>query len=177
MDFEVIKSDRRTLAVEITRDGRILVRAPEKLSERSVLFFLKKNEDLILKKQEEMLRRPKPRTISKQEAERYRKELKKTIYDRVAYWSDLTGLSCTGVRVTSARTRFGSCSGKNSLSFSLFLSLAREEEVDYVILHELCHTKEHNHSRRFYRLVERFMPDWRAREKKLKQIEIPYVSR
>ena len=175
MDFEIKRSDRRTMVVEIIRDGHILVRAPKAFSERTILSFLKKNESLILKKQEEMCRRPKPGTISKQEAERYRQEVKKTIYDRVAYWSDLTGLSCTGVRVTSARTRFGSCSGKNSLSFSLFLALAEPEELDYVVLHELCHTKEHNHSRRFYRLIEEYMPDWRARENKLKQIRIPYV--
>lgn len=88
---------------------------------------------------------------------------------RVEYYSDKMGLYPTSVKITSAATRFGSCSGKNSICFSYRLMLYPPEAVDYVVVHELAHIKEKNHSARFYALVERYMPDYREREKLLKK--------
>lgn len=84
---------------------------------------------------------------------------------RVEYYSDKMGLYPTSVKITSAATRFGSCSGKNSICFSYRLMLYPPEAVDYVVVHELAHIKEKNHSARFYALVEKYMPDYREREK------------
>lgn len=88
---------------------------------------------------------------------------------RVEYYSEKMGLYPTSVKITSAATRFGSCSGKNSICFSYRLMLYPPEAVDYVVVHELAHIKEKNHSARFYALVERYMPDYREREKLLKK--------
>ena len=74
----------------------------------------------------------------------------------------------TGIKITSARKRFGSCSGKNSICFSLYLMTYPKEAVDYVVVHELAHIKYHNHSKEFYNFIERFMPDYKEREKFLK---------
>ena len=79
------------------------------------------------------------------------------------------GLVPTGIKVTSARTRFGSCSGKNSICFSWRLMLYPPEAIDYVIVHELAHIRHHDHSPAFYALIERYMPDWRERMKLLKE--------
>ena len=81
----------------------------------------------------------------------------------------LTGLSPTGVRITSARTRFGSCTLKNALNFSLFLMEYSAGAVDYVVLHELCHIRHKNHSRDFYALVARYMPDYKKYVKELRR--------
>lgn len=81
------------------------------------------------------------------------------------------GFSCQGVSVTGARTRWGSCSGKNRLSFSFRLCWAGPQGADYVILHELAHTREHNHSPRFWALVEERMPDYRRREAELRELQ------
>ena len=175
MDFQVIRSDRKTLVAEIKKDGSVLVRAPYFCSVRFIDNFIKSNEEKIINKQNKILAQPKPPVISKKQREEMRIFAKKYILPRVKVMSEKCGLSYESVRITSARTRFGSCSGKNAISLSLYLALADEKEVDYVILHELCHTKEHNHSARFYQLVESFMPDWKEREVRLKKIIIPEV--
>ena len=78
------------------------------------------------------------------------------------------GLAPTAVKITSARTRFGSCSSKNSLCFSLYLMQYPPEAIDAVVVHELCHMRHRNHSPAFYAEVERWLPDYREREKLLK---------
>ena len=74
----------------------------------------------------------------------------------------------TGIKITKAKKRFGSCNGKNSLCFSCFLMKYPMEAVDYVVVHELAHIKYHNHSKDFYNLINHYMPDYKQREKLLK---------
>lgn len=81
------------------------------------------------------------------------------------------GYTFQGVTVTGARTRWGSCSGKNRLSFSWRLCFASPQGADYVILHELAHTREHNHSPRFWALVGRGMPDYPRQEAELRELQ------
>ena len=101
--------------------------------------------------------------------EQEKKELilkcKEILPSKVEYYSKLTGLVPTGIKITSAQKRFGSCSGKNSICFSFRLMLYPEPFIDYVVLHELAHIKHHNHGKDFYALIEKYMPDWRKREK------------
>ena len=79
------------------------------------------------------------------------------------------GVQPTGITVTAARTRFGSCSGKNRLSFSLYLMAYPETAIEYVVVHELAHIRHHDHSPAFYREVEAYLPDWRARRALLRR--------
>ena len=78
------------------------------------------------------------------------------------------GTSYNRVTVTSARTRFGSCSAKGNISYSYRLMLYPEPAIDYVVVHELAHTLEMNHSPRFWAVVEKYMPDYKERKKLLK---------
>ena len=78
------------------------------------------------------------------------------------------GVTSTGVKITTARKRYGSCSGKDSLCFSCFLMNCPEEAIDLVVVHELCHIREKNHGPRFYALLERYLPDYRERIKLLR---------
>ena len=87
---------------------------------------------------------------------------------RVAYWSKIMGVQPTGVRITTARKRYGSCSSKHSLCFSCYLMRSPEAAVDLVVVHELCHIREMNHGPRFYALLEQYLPDWKERKKLLK---------
>ncbi len=167
------RSDRKTLSVEIQKDGTVLVRAPFFLSEMRIELFLSEKQNWIEKKRALVLSRGSEVVLHSRQIEQLRKNAKERILPRVRMWSEKTGLSYTAARITSARGRFGSCSGKNSLSFSLYLALCSDELIDYVIVHELCHTKEHNHSPAFYALVEQHLPDWKARHLELKKIIIP----
>ena len=78
------------------------------------------------------------------------------------------GLNPTGIKITSAEKRFGSCNGKNSICYSWRLMQYPAEAIDYVVVHELAHIKHKNHGKEFYRLIENFLPDYKNREKLLK---------
>ena len=78
------------------------------------------------------------------------------------------GLTPTGIKITAARKRYGSCSGKNSLCFSCFLMRCPEEAIDLVVVHELCHIRVKNHSAAFYALLAQYLPDYKERKKLLK---------
>jgi predicted metal-dependent hydrolase len=77
-------------------------------------------------------------------------------------------VSYTSITITSAKTRWGSCSGDNALRYTYRLLYCPKEIIDYVVVHELAHTVEHNHSKRFWQVVERYIPDWKERRKWLK---------
>ena len=79
------------------------------------------------------------------------------------------GVQPTGVRITSARTRFGSCSGKDSLCFSWRLMQYPEDAVDYVVVHELAHIVHKNHGPYFWALVGQYMPDYKRRRALLRK--------
>ena len=116
--------------------------------------MLKKH--LLEKYREEVLSAPSVPTICRSEALLLKREAEKKILPRVKEVSESIGLSYEGAKITLARHRYGSCSAKNHLCFSAFLMLAQDQEIDYVIIHELCHTLEHNHSAAFYKLVSQF---------------------
>lgn len=97
----------------------------------------------------------------------YKKLAEKLIKQKVREYSRVMRLSPSGVKINSAKTRWGSCSGKNSLNFSWYLILGSDEVIDYVVVHELAHIKEHNHSNRFWAVVESVLPDYRKRQKEL----------
>ena len=99
----------------------------------------------------------------------YRQQASHLILERVKFFAELHQLQYEKIKITSARTRWGSCSPKSTLSFSWRLMLTPPEVIDYVIIHELAHTVHHNHSKRFWTLVEKFLPDYRARRKQLRQ--------
>ena len=99
----------------------------------------------------------------------YRKQAPQIITERVKYFADQYQFHYAKIRITSARTRWGSCSAKGTLSFSWRLILTPMETVDYVVVHELAHTIHHNHSKRFWSLVEKIMPDYKEQRKRLRQ--------
>lgn len=100
---------------------------------------------------------PLPASEAKAYVEQLRRQGKEYLPGRVAYWMSVTGLRCGKVTVRAARTKWGSCSGRNDISLSLFLMTLPEHLRDYVIVHELCHTVHHNHSPRFHALVDKHL--------------------
>lgn len=91
------------------------------------------------------------------QADAWRQQAKETLPPLVAHWAQRMGVQPTGITVTAARTRFGSCSGKNRLSFSLYLMAYPETAIEYVVVHELAHIRHHDHSPAFYREVEAYL--------------------
>ena len=170
MDYTLIRSNRRSIAIEITREAKLVVRAPNRCAKRDIDAFVLSRREWIEKHLELMRDRlenhPEPDESREKEL---RSMAKAVIPARVEYFSKLMGLYPQAVTITSARTRFGSCSGTNRLSFSWRLMDYPPEAVDYVVVHELCHIVHKNHSAQFYALVASVLPDWKIRREMLKK--------
>ena len=169
-NYELIRSRRKTLSLEITKEGRVVVRSPMRLSKQAIDAFVQKHEGWIVKKlalvSERAAAAPPPETP--EEIEALKEAARRHLPERVAYWSAVTGLKPTGIKITTARKRYGSCNGKNSLCFSCFLMRCPEEAIDLVVVHELCHIREKNHGPRFYALLAHYLPDYQERKKLLR---------
>lgn len=167
--YELIRSRRKTLALEITAEGRLLVRAPARASRARIAAFVEAHAAWIEKhlaaQREKAVRRPPAPTP--EEIEALKEKARAILPEKIARWSEKMGVDPTGFKVTTARKRYGSCSAANRLCFSCFLMNCPEEAVELVVVHELCHILEKNHGPRFYALLERYLPDWRERKKRL----------
>ena len=168
--YELIRSRRKTLALEITADCRILVRAPMRLSQARIDAFVESHTDWIVRHLERQRQRAEkmPPTPTEGEIEALKAKARAVLPGKVAFWSQKMGVKPTGIKITTARKRYGSCSGKNSLCFSCFLMNYPEEAIDLVVVHELCHIKVRNHGPDFYALLEQYLPDHKERKKLLK---------
>lgn len=173
MNFEytVVKSKRKSLAIEIKPDLSVTVRAPFFTSDAKISEFVLKHEDWINRNLVKMKERSgNKRELPREKIEMLRQQARDILPSKTAYWSRITGLYPTSIKITSAKTRFGSCSGKNAICFSYLLMLYPEDAIDYVVLHELSHIKYHNHSKQFYGFIEKYMPDYKKREELLKTV-------
>ena len=168
--YTLIRARRRTMSLQLDRDGNAVVRAPYGVKKEFIDRFVAEHEGWLTsareKQQARHLAHPEP---TDEERKALIARAKEYLPMRVDYWSGIMGLTPTGLKITSARTRFGSCSGKNSLCFSWRLMQSPREAIDYVVVHELAHIRHHDHSPAFYALIERYMPDWRERMKLLKE--------
>ena len=168
-EYEIIFSKRKTLSLSVNADGKVIVRAPLRTGKKHIEKFVKEHEKWIEKAKERIEGRSfSLKEASPEEEKILRKRAKEIIPLKVQYFSELIGVSPTRITITGARTRFGSCSGKNSISFSFYLMRFPEEAIDYVVVHELCHILHHNHSKEFYKEIEKILPDYKEREKFLR---------
>ena len=169
MNYELIRSDRRTVALEVTREGRVLVRAPRRMTQKDIDSFVAKHQDWLdahLAKQKTwQAAHPEP---TPQEQQTLIDKAKAILPEKVARYAAIMGLQPSGITITGARTRFGSCSSKGRLCFSWRLMTYPEEAIDYVVVHELAHIVHRNHGPEFHALVERILPDHRKRRAMLK---------
>lgn len=168
--YRIVRSQRKTLALEVTRDAEVVVRAPNRCPAREIERFVSGHrhwlETHLTRMQQRLERRPEP---TPEEAAVLLARAREVLPQKLAYYAALMGLRPTGLRITSAKTRFGSCSAKNSICFSWRLMQYPDEAVDYVVVHELAHIREKNHGRAFYALVGQYLPDWRERRALLKE--------
>ena len=168
-DYEIVFSSRKTIVININPDGTVIVRAPVGTNKNKIDKFVRENEDKIEKAKERF--GPKSelyKTASPEEEKMLRKRARELLPPKVAHYSSLIGVTPGRVSITGARRSFGSCSGKNNISFSFYLMRFPEEAIDYVVVHELCHILHHNHSKEFYKEIEKILPDFEQRRRLLR---------
>ena len=211
---KIIRSRRRSIALVITPDGHLIVRAPLKASASLINTFVKEKHSWIQKKFKEIKQRPAAMVHEYVEGEPffylgrvyplhivesgnnpiertdrlcvcrtllpdirhrlkcwYMQEAQREIHARCMWFSMTTGYTPKSIRITDARQRWGSCTSPGGINFSWRLIQAPLEIVDYVIVHELVHLKQHDHSKKFWAKVKEIMPDYERRKEWLRENE------
>lgn len=169
MEVKIYRSNRKTISLSVDDDLNAVVRAPNGVTDKKINEFVNKNIAWLERAVERKKAQLEKNNLSEDKINSLIIMAKDIIPERVEYFSALMNLYPTGVKITKAKKRFGSCSSKNSLCFSCFLMNYPLEAVDYVVVHELAHIKHHNHSKEFYNVIAHYMPDYKEREKLLKK--------
>lgn len=170
MEYEVIRSDRKTLAVEI-KGSKVLVRAPFRATNTNITEFLLQHKEWIekhLEKARQQQTIADGSRLTMEEIRHLANRAMEVIPARVRHYAPLVGVTYGRITIRNQRSKWGSCSSKGNLNFNCLLMLAPPEVLDSVVVHELCHRKEMNHSQRFYAEVLRVFPDYHKWNKWLK---------
>ena len=149
------------------RYGGLLIRIQTCIEQ--IEAFLREHWDWVERQRARLAALPKVEKLSEEELAELKKRARRVFLARTAYFAPVVGVSCSRISVRSQRTKWGSCSAKGGLNFNCLLLLAPTEVLDYVVVHELCHRLEMNHSPRFWAEVERVLPDYAASRKWLRQ--------
>lgn len=164
MDINIIRSNRKSISIQIGRNGDVIVRAPYRVSDREIQKFIKQKQDWIRKHQEKILEQEKRLEgippLNSEEIHRIADQAMQVIPERVAYYAEKIGVTYGRITIRNQKTRWGSCSSKGNLNFNCLLMLTPPEVIDSVVVHELCHRKEMNHSKQFYEEVYRVYPEY-----------------
>ena len=172
INVEIIRSNRKSISIEIKPDITVLVRVPLAMKNTEIQSFLKEKENWIRihlerAKERQMILKSISK-LSETELQALTDMALKVIPRKVKYYANLMNIRYGRIAIRRQKTRWGSCSNKGNLNFNCLLMLMPDEVVDYVVVHELCHLIEMNHSKSFWKLVEEVMPDYKENRKWLR---------
>ncbi len=170
--YRIVHSKRKTMALQVTRDGQVVVRCPMRMSDARAREFAESHREWI----EENYKRVQERisnqpVFTKEEIREYREKARKVLTEKTMWWAKKMGVDYGRIAIRQQATRWGSCSVKGNLNYNWKLVLLPEELQDYVVVHELAHRREMNHSRQFWGIVEREIPDYLRRRRELREFE------
>lgn len=165
----LVRSSRKTLAVQIRADGTVIARAPLRMPKDRILRFLSEKASWIRMQQGKMQEREKMRQqacihLDAAQEKELRERAKSVLAQRTAYFARQIGVTYGRITVRDQKTRWGSCSQTGNLNFNFRLILAPLEVLDYVVVHELCHRRQMNHSAQFWQEVAQVLPNYRERK-------------
>ena len=170
--YKLIRSRRKTLGLELRPEG-LIVRAPLRASERQICDFADQHQQWIWRHWEQLERQKQQATelppLTEEKLQELAERARRYIPERVQYYAPRVGVDYGHITIRSQKSRWVSCSSKGNLSFNCLLMLAPPEVIDSVVVHELCHRKEMNHSAAFYAHVLRVFPEYRMWNKWLKE--------
>ena len=208
----IIRSNRKSLSLMVSKNGELIVRAPKKLSMEYIYTFIKQKEKWIINKQK-VIQNSNVNNLeiingneyllcgeryTKVEIDRlqnvelsgsniflpanidsfkrdmliikwYTNVTKEIVTSRIKYFSELMQVNYSRVKIDNSRAKWGSCSSTAEIKFNLRLSMLPYKVIDYVVIHELCHLLEFNHSKSFYKIIESIMPDYKIHRARLKE--------
>lgn len=169
ISYQVIRSSRKTVSIQISADGKVVVRCPKRMSSGDIRRIVVEKSAWIekhLAKRVPSLALP---PFTEEEIRTLSNRAASVIPKRAAHFAAIIGVDYGRITIRRQRSRWGSCSAKGNLNFNCLLMLTPPEVLDYVIVHELCHRKEMNHSPKFWSEVESVLPDYKQRRNWLKE--------
>lgn len=171
LEVRLVRSERRTAAIEVDRDGSVVFRAPARMTEKEILEILRQKSAWVHSHAEKARQRSTPAQppLTGEEVRALARQAARDLTERAAFHARRLQVTYGRITIRCQKTRWGSCSAEGNLNFNCLLMLCPERVREYVVIHELCHRKEMNHSRRFWALVEAMMPDWAAQRAWLKE--------
>ena len=189
IEIQIIRSKRKTLGLEVKYDGTVTARVPMRASKRIIEKFIQEHGGWIIRKRQEwsLAGRDGENIKNRQEGSRAvdpakvlpavetregKEKIQHLIEERVSYYVRLMGVTYNRITIRNQKTRWGSCSSQGNLNFNNRLLFVPEELLDYVVVHELAHRKEMNHSRAFWNVVGTYLPDYKERRAKLREYHI-----
>ena len=180
LPIEVLRSNRRTISIEIKPSG-IIVRAPRRMSSQEIYAFVFKKQTWIEKHRSQMQERQQARELqgayTTEELKALAEKALVVIPEKVMHYAPLVGVDYGRITIRNQHTRWGSCSSKGNLNFNCLLMLLPDDIIDSIVVHELCHRKHMNHSPQFYAEVERVFPEYKRCNKWLNENGGMYLSR
>ena len=177
--YEIKRSVRDTAVIQITPKGQVIAKVPSFFNDRAVSNFVWSKRYWIERHLAKIRRRAleQPAPYTDQELATFKRSARADLIPRVERYAALMGLKYGQISVRAQKSRWGSCSAKGNLNFNCLLILLPEEVRDYVVVHELAHLREMNHSEMFWAEVEKIIPDYKLRRKELKELGGPLISR
>ncbi len=170
MEYSIRRSHRAQLMrLTVYPGGSVVVTAPASISSTSIEHFVRQKMRWILKKVQIFSRMEPVRLTGRQEYRQYYPEAKRVLIDRIEYWNQQFGFSYGRVSVKNHQSIWGSCSRRGNINLNYRLVFLPQELREYVVVHELCHLAEHNHSSEFWNLVGQALPNYRLLRKELKR--------
>ncbi len=177
VEYEIKESARaKHVRITIHTDGRVVATKPSRVSLSVLERFVQEKQEWIEMHRARiemkavktpLIELPRPRRGSRAYKEAVT-AARSLATDRLAYFNDFYGFTYGSISIRNQKTRWGSCSARNNLSFNYKIAFLPSELADYIIVHELCHTKEYNHSDKFWAQVARQMPSHGALRKLLR---------
>lgn len=170
--YTIIRSRRKTIGINIDRDGNVIVRAPVYCTKKDIERALRESESWIAKTKAKLEKTIEQADIAgaltDADIKRLAAQMRRVLPEKLDHYSKLLGVTCGRVSVRCQKSKWGSCSAKGNLNFNCLLMLAPEKVMDYVIVHELCHLKHMDHSKEFWAEVESVDPAFKAHQKWLR---------
>lgn len=173
ISYKTIRSNRRTISLQINKNLEVIVRVPLKMSNKAIEEFVKKHADWLISHMKIMEQKladnvPSGEPLSDEELKNLAAKAKKDIPPLVKEWADKIGVSYNRITIKCQKSLWGSCSAKGNLNFNCLLMLVPKEVLNYVIVHELCHRRYMDHSKEFYSEIGKYLSDYKTAKDWLK---------
>ncbi|MFZ2038810.1 MAG: SprT family zinc-dependent metalloprotease [Minisyncoccia bacterium] len=160
----------KRMKISVFCDGRVVVTVPRNFNNNLLQKFLFEKKAWISEKVRKFLKSPMRfvHISTKKDFLKYKNEVQKLVEERLSFFNQTYGLKYNKITIRNQKSRWGSCSRKGNLNFNYKIKYLPAEVRDYVIVHELCHLKEFNHSKDFWKLVSMVIPEYKEMRRKLK---------